>query len=80
VLGPSLSSATPVTLLYAVVLPEDAMAETIQQTTNGLSAARVSLAIGAAVAAAVYLGIVLGIRAAMVRGFDFTVRKLAGTK
>ena len=79
VLGPSLASTTPITVLYAVVLPEDAMAETIQQTTNGLPAARVSLAIGAAIAAAVYFGIVLGIRAAMVRGFDFTVRKLAGT-
>ncbi len=80
VLGPALASTTPITVLFASVLPEDALAETIQQTKNGATAARIALAVGAAISAAIYLGIVLGIRAAMVRGFDFTVRKLAGTK
>lgn len=80
VLGPSLAAMNPVSLLRAVVYPEFALRDTVTNHQNGMASARVSLAVGAVVAAAIYLGVVLGIRAAMVRGFDFTVRKLAGTK
>ncbi len=80
VLGPSVSATTPVTLFYAAVVPESAMAQTVQTTANGVATGRAALAVGAIISAAVYAGIVLGIRASMVRGFDFTVRKLAGTK
>mgnify|MGYP001794685225 CR=1 FL=1 len=80
VVGPALAATNPVTLLFADIFPEQALAETVVSGTNGMTNARVSLIIGAVVSAGIYLGIVLGIRAAMVRGFDFTVRKLAGTK
>ena len=80
VMGPALSAMNPITLLYAVVLPEDAMSSTILNNRNGMPAARVSLAIGALLAALIYVVVVIGIRASLVRGFDFTVRKLAGTQ
>jgi hypothetical protein len=40
----------------------------------------VCASIGAVVAAAVYLIVVYGVHANMVRTFDVTVRRLAGTK
>lgn len=78
VIGSVLAAASPATLVYAAIRPVDALLSSV--TDAGLPQARVALVIGAAVAAAVYSGIVYGIHAAMVKGFDFTVRKLAGTK
>jgi hypothetical protein len=46
---------------------------------QGLPTARVGLFIGAIVAAGIHLAVVYGIHAHMVRTFDMTVRKLAGT-
>lgn len=78
VIGPAVAALSPASLLDALVAPVQRMDETVNDA--GLGTARVSLAIGAAVSAAVYIAIVYAIHAAMVRGFDFTVRKLAGTK
>jgi len=39
-----------------------------------------AMGIGAVVSAGIYIAIVYGVLTAMVRNFDFTVRKLAGTK
>lgn len=77
-LGPALAALNPLTLLYASVNPLDAMAETI--SSGGMSAARVSLSVGALIGAGVYVGVIYGLHSGMVRGFDFTVRKLAGNK
>ncbi|RMH24801.1 MAG: hypothetical protein D6692_12145 [Planctomycetota bacterium] len=78
VIGPALAAISPASLLDALVAPVSRMNETVQEA--GLTTARVSLAIGAATSAGVYIAVVYAIHAAMVRGFDFTVRKLAGTK
>jgi len=77
--GPALAGLSPAPMLSAIVTPYDAMYETIA-SDGGLFAARISLAIGAIIGAAIYLGIVFAVRASLVRGFDFTVRKLAGTR
>lgn len=80
VMGPALAAFNPITLLYAVAVPEEALRDTVINGNSGMTTARVALACGAAGALAAYIGVVLGLRAAMVRGFDFTVRKLAGVK
>lgn len=79
VMGPVLATLTPVTQTYAVIDPGFALAETLSGG-GGLVAARVSLAIGAVISSAIYLFVVYGIRANMVRNFDFTVRRLAGER
>jgi ABC-type transport system involved in multi-copper enzyme maturation permease subunit len=78
VVGPAVAAVSPASLLDALVAPVDRMNQTV--VDSGLSAARVSLAIGAVITAAVYIAIVYAIHTTMVRGFDFTVRKLAGTR
>ncbi len=78
-IGPAVAAMNPATLLYASVFSESAMLETVVSGPEGPTAARVSLALGAAFSTLIHLGIVFGVRASMVRGFDFTVRKLAGT-
>lgn len=78
VVGPALAAISPASLLDALVAPVDRMDGTVVDA--GLATARTALAIGAAVSAAIYIAIVYAVHTAMVRGFDFTVRKLAGTK
>lgn len=78
VVGPVLAAMTPLTATLGCVRPEVALAETVNGA-GGLNGARVSLVIGAGVAALTYLAIVYGLHAAIVKGFDMTVRKLAGT-
>ena len=78
VVGPAVAAISPASLLDALIGPADRMNQTIND--SGLTAARISLAIGAAISAAVYIAIVYAVHSAMVRGFDFTVRKLAGTR
>ncbi|MBL8762463.1 MAG: hypothetical protein JNL50_14300, partial [Phycisphaerae bacterium] len=72
------------TLAFSLVYPVEGMIETVSGASGnsystGLVTARFSLAVGAVIAGAVYLGIVYAIHMNMVRTFDFTVRKLAGT-
>jgi len=78
VVGPVLAAMTPLTATLACVRPEIAMAETVNGT-SGLSGARIALVVGSGVAALTYLAVVYGLHAAIVKGFDMTVRKLAGT-
>lgn len=78
--GPALAALSPASVLGCVITPVQSMEATVHAAPSGLTQARIALAIGAIIAAAVYLGIVYAIHAAMVRGFDFTVRKLAGTR
>ena len=76
--GPALAALSPASAIMALIDPFAALVGTIE--TAGLLTARITMGIGAVVAAAVYAAIVYGIHAAMVRNFDFTVRKLAGMK
>ncbi|MEZ6242547.1 MAG: ABC transporter permease [Phycisphaerales bacterium] len=78
VVGPALGALSPASTIYAGVYPEEAAYQTIKDA--GLNEARVALVIGAFMAAGAYALIVYLMRANMVRNFDFTVRKLAGTR
>lgn len=78
VLGPVLAALSPASLVNAMVYPEDALRDSISQTS--LLGARLSTLVGSVVAAVVYAGICYGIHSAMVRSFDMTVRRLAGTR
>lgn len=78
VLGPVIAGASPASVAHAAIFPEDALAETI--TRHDLAAARTALVIGVLIAAAAHVFVVYAMRAAMVRGFDMTVRKLAGVR
>ncbi|MGE3107251.1 MAG: ABC transporter permease [Phycisphaerales bacterium] len=75
--GASLVTATPATAVYGVVFPEHAVDRTY--SNSGLAAVRVGLLVGSLIAAGIWLAIVYGIHANMVRTFDMTVRRLAGT-
>jgi len=77
-LGAPMAALTPASVVRACVYPVKAMSQTVSE--SGLTSARVGLAVGAVIAAAVYAAIVLGLHKAIVRNFDFTVRKLAGAK
>jgi len=77
-LGPVLSALSPASTVYSLVFPEFGMSGTYAAPDP--IGARVGLAIGAVVSAAVHMVIVYSLRASMVRNFDMTVRKLAGTK
>ena len=75
--GAALGALSPASLAYVIVHPER-LEEAI--SSGGLSGARVSLFVGAAIGAAIYIAIVYGIHAHMVRTFDQKVRKLAGAR
>ncbi len=79
VVGPALASLSPASLLDALVVPADRLAETVDTSSNGLVTARISLSVGAINSAGVYIGIVFTVIGALVKNFDVTVRKLAGT-
>ncbi|MCB1280622.1 MAG: ABC transporter permease subunit, partial [Salinibacterium sp.] len=79
-IGPMLAALNPASFFFASIFPEAAMSGTLDTGPGGVAWARVALAIGAACAGAIHMGVVVGIRAALVRSFDFTVRKLAGTR
>lgn len=80
VVGPVLAALSPASLVHAITYPEFAMEDTVSNASTGLVSARVSLLIGAVIAAALYVGIIYAMHANMVRTFDMTVRRLAGTR
>ncbi|MCC6320873.1 MAG: ABC transporter permease [Phycisphaerales bacterium] len=77
-IGPVLTPLSPGALLFACIMPDPGLEETIKQS-GGLGAARVGLFIGALIAAGIMIAVVYGLRAKLVHNFDMTVRKLAGT-
>ncbi|MDF1809455.1 MAG: ABC transporter permease subunit [Phycisphaerales bacterium] len=79
-IGPALATMSPASLLDALVTPVSRLDETVNASKSGLSQARVAMGIGALVSAAIYVAIVYGVLTALVRNFDFTVRKLAGSR
>lgn len=78
--GPAMLGLSPFAAGLALVEPVDAMRETVTQSGGGsLLTARVALLIGAAASAGAHLAAVWALHSQMVRRFDMTVRKLAGT-
>jgi len=77
-IGPVLAALSPGSLVYAGIMPESGLEESIR-TTGGLGPARFGLAVGAAISAGIMILVVYGLRASLVHNFDMTVRKLAGT-
>ena len=68
----------PASMIAAVIQPYERISDSLSQI--GLASTRISLAVGSVVAAGAYSAICYGIHSNMVRTFDMTVRKLAGTK
>ncbi|MDI1290161.1 MAG: hypothetical protein PSX37_09485, partial [bacterium] len=62
----------------ATFFPEEGLTTSIEQ--SGMWTTRITLMGGAVVALAVYAAVVYGVHNNMVRTFDVTMRKLAGTK
>ncbi len=79
VIGPALTTLSPASMLDAMVTPITRLDETVNSGTDGLTQARTAMAVGAIISAAIYIAIVYGVLTALVRNFDFTVRKLAGS-
>ncbi|MFT3683532.1 MAG: hypothetical protein QM783_01190 [Phycisphaerales bacterium] len=80
VLGPVLGALSPISAAYGVVMPEEGLKNSIMAGSSGGAGARTALAIGACASIVIYGAIVYAIHGAMTRSFDFTVRRLAGTK
>ncbi|PCI08377.1 hypothetical protein COB72_08515 [bacterium] len=78
-IGPALVSLSPASLLDALISPVNRLDETVNSSPQGLTTARYAMTIGTIVSAAIYIAIVYAVLTALVRNFDFTVRKLAGS-
>lgn len=78
-LGPVFAGLSPATAVYALIDPYNAMTSTVLGR-SGTFEARLALGIGAAIGAVVFIGVVYGLHASMVKGFDTSMRKLAGTR
>jgi ABC-type transport system involved in multi-copper enzyme maturation permease subunit len=78
VVGPGLVGLNPFTLVYALTSPAYALESTV--SAAGLASARFGLAIGAGVAVVIYAALVFSFRSAMIKTFDVTTRKLAGSR
>ncbi len=78
-LGPAFAGMSPATVVYALIDPAHALEATAQGESSLLSA-RVSLLVGVVIGALVHLGLVYALHSAMSRGFDMTVRRLAGLR
>ncbi|HYF15554.1 MAG TPA: ABC transporter permease subunit [Phycisphaerales bacterium] len=75
--GPLMGAVSPASTVYGVIEPETALIDTVKE--HGLATARSLLLVGALIGAALHAAICYGIHTSMVRNFDMTVRKLAGT-
>jgi len=77
--GPFLSAFTPPSLAYACLNPVGALGASID-APDDLGQARIGLIAGCLIAATAYILIVLAMKASMVKTFDTTTRRLAGTR
>ncbi|MEM9166711.1 MAG: ABC transporter permease subunit [Planctomycetota bacterium] len=77
--GPALAALSPASTARALIDPVGSFFGTVSDG-GGLPTARLALGIGAVASAGIYIAIIYGLHSAMVRNFDFTVRKLAGMK
>lgn len=77
--GPVIACLNPVSALFILINPAANGTESLG-TGGDLGQLRLSMFAGAVLAALVWSAVVYGMLASMVRTFDMTVRKLAGTK
>ena len=77
--GPFLSAFTPPSLAYACLNPVAALNASID-APDDRGQARIGLIAGCLIAATAYILIVLAMKASMVKTFDTTTRRLAGTR
>lgn len=77
-LGPVLGGLTPGATLWSCIYPEKAMLATV--AGSSLNGARLMLGVGAFIGALATAGAIYGLHSAAARGFDATVRRLAGLK
>ncbi|CAN5741376.1 hypothetical protein BH11PLA1_BH11PLA1_20110 [soil metagenome] len=78
VIGSIMAALSPASSTFASVFAEEGLRSTVEK--SGLGAARTALMVGAVISAALHLAVIYGIRSAMTRNFDMTVRRLAGAK
>jgi len=78
--GPALACLNPGTAAFALIRPEIGAAGTLDAPTGGRGIVQLSLLIGAGASAVIYVLVIASLRASMVRTFDQTVRRLAGTR
>lgn len=77
-IGPAIAALGPASATFAGLQPEAAMTRTITQ--HDLTTARITLAAGGLGAALIYGCLVYVVHTSLVRTFDMTVRRLAGTR
>ncbi len=80
IVGPALTCLNPAAAVFTIVDPDRGAFNTLRSANGGRAAVQASLLVGAVAAAAVYFVIIYSLHASMVKTFDQTVRKLAGTK
>lgn len=78
-IGPILGGMSPASFIFGSAYPDDAMAATAGGGAAAFTSGRVMFGIGTLVGTALYAIICYGLHSNMVRTFDMTVRKLAGT-
>ena len=77
VFGAVIASASPLNLVYTIVLPLESVPDAMSANAG---TARTAIVIGAAIFAGIYAAISFGMHTSMKRSFMMTVRKLAGTR
>jgi ABC-type transport system involved in multi-copper enzyme maturation permease subunit len=80
VLGPILASLNPASALYVICSPDTGAEETLRDAIDPIAALNNTMIFGALIATAIYSFVVWAILTSMVKSFDMTVRKLAGTR
>ena len=80
IIGPALTCMNPGTAVYTIVRPENGALETLRSSAGGRGVLRLALLLGAITSSAVYFVIIYSLHTSMVRTFDETVRRLAGTR
>lgn len=78
VLGPAAGAMNPVTLAYAITMPEQACEASVSAMKGSLTGSRWALGGGALAAAGMFAALVAALRSSMVRTFHDTTRRLAG--
>jgi len=77
--GPSLACLTPVTAVSACVTPASSLVEPLDRAGD-VGALTVPLLTGALVVCVLYVCLTWAVKISLVKSFDVTVRKLAGTR
>jgi len=78
-IGAALSCLTPTTAASACVAPAATITNTLEEA-GSVRGATVPLLVGAIVSALIYMGLTWAVKVSLVKTFDTTMRKLAGTR